>query len=101
MLWTHPDFRVERDVRRRQRVRHRAGRTSSRSATATGYLLELRGVPFRATLKPGTLIVSSGLGGVYPRGIPVGTVLSEIKTAEGWARTYLLRPAVNPPDVDR
>jgi rod shape-determining protein MreC len=64
-----------------------------------GYLLELRGVPFRATLKPGSVIVSSGWGGVWPRGIPVGTVLQEIKTSEGWARTYLLRPAVNPSDV--
>jgi hypothetical protein len=26
-------------------------------------------------------------------------VLQEIKTSEGWARTYLLRPAVNPADV--
>jgi hypothetical protein len=36
---------------------------------------------------------------VWPRGIPIGTVLQEIKTSEGWARTYLLRPAVNPADV--
>lgn len=64
-----------------------------------GYLIELRGVPFRATLKPGEMIVSSGWGGVWPRGIPIGTILQEIKTSEGWARTYLLRPAVNPADV--
>jgi rod shape-determining protein MreC len=64
-----------------------------------GYLIELRGVPFRATLKPGAQIVSSGWGGVWPRGIPIGTVLQEIKTSEGWARTYLLRPAVNPSDI--
>jgi rod shape-determining protein MreC len=63
------------------------------------YLLEMRGVPVRSTLKPGTLIVSSGLGGIYPRGIPVGVVMSEIKTSELWARTYLLRPAVLPPDM--
>jgi rod shape-determining protein MreC len=64
-----------------------------------GYLIELRGVPFRAALKPGALIVSSGWGGVWPQGIPVGTVLEEIKTSESWARTYLLRPAVNPSDI--
>jgi len=45
------------------------------------------------------VIVSSGWGGVWPRGIPIGTVLEEMKTSEGWARTYLLRPAVNPSDV--
>ena len=37
------------------------------------YLLEMRGVPMRSSLKPGALIVSSGLGGTFPRGIPVGT----------------------------
>lgn len=67
--------------------------------TADRYLLEMRGVPFRAQVKPGTWVYSSGLGGVYPRGVPVGVVLREIGTAEGWARTYLLRPAVNPADV--
>ncbi len=66
---------------------------------ADRYLLEMRGVPFRTQVKPGTWVYSSGLGGVYPRGIPVGVVLREIGTAEGWARTYLLRPAVNPADV--
>jgi rod shape-determining protein MreC len=63
------------------------------------YLLEMRGVAFRSALKPGTLIVTSGLGGVYPAGIPIGTVLGELRTSEGWARTYLVRPAVRPPDV--
>jgi len=96
MLWTHPDFRVS---------------AMSPDGTAFGIaqahlssdigstLIELRGVPFRATLKPGAVIVSSGWGGVWPRGIPIGTVLQEIKTSEGWARTYLLKPAVNPADA--
>jgi rod shape-determining protein MreC len=39
------------------------------------------------------------VGGVYPRGIPVGTVIGEVKTSEGWARTYLVQPAVKPFDV--
>ncbi len=63
------------------------------------FLLELRGVAVRNTLAPGTRIVTSGLGGVYPRGIPVGIVLGEIKTAEVWERTYLLRPTVTPVDL--
>ena len=37
--------------------------------------------------------------GIYPKGIPVGVVLAEIRTTEAWARTYLLRPAVNPADL--
>lgn len=96
MVWTHPDFRVS---------------AMSEDASAFGivqahlesgpgrYLLEMRGVPFRTSIKRGTLIVSSGLGGVYPRGIPIGRVLGETKTAESWARTYLIRPAVFPADV--
>lgn len=96
MVWTHPDFRVS---------------AMSEDASAFGivqahvesgpgrYLLEMRGVPFRTSIKRGTMIVSSGLGGVYPRGIPIGRVLGETKTAESWARTYLIRPAVFPADV--
>jgi rod shape-determining protein MreC len=63
------------------------------------YLLELRGVPFRNTVRPNTLVYTSGLGGRYPRGIPIGTVIREMQTPESWARTYLVRPAVNPTDV--
>src|SRR5687768_11282382 len=96
MLWTHPDFRVSAMTPDGTAF----GIAQARLTGATGgYLIELRGVPFRATLKPGAVIVSSGWGGVWPRGIPVGTVLQEIQTSEGWARTYLLRPAVNPADV--
>src|SRR5262249_14940580 len=35
------------------------------------YMLELRGVPTRVNLKPGTMIYTSGLGGTYPRGITI------------------------------
>ncbi|HYW51298.1 MAG TPA: hypothetical protein VE861_11870, partial [Gemmatimonadaceae bacterium] len=35
-------------------------------------------------------------GNVFPRGIPIGEVLRETKTVEGWARTYLIRPIVSP-----
>jgi cell shape-determining protein MreC len=43
--------------------------------------------------------VSSGLGGVYPRGIPIGVVVSEMKTTEGFAKSYLMRPMVSLPDI--
>ncbi len=59
-------------------------------------LLELRFVPFRKTLDSGAVVVSSGLGTTYPRGIPIGTVIGEITTSEKWARTYLLTPSVLP-----
>lgn len=63
------------------------------------YYLELRGVSFRTVLAPGTQIFTAGLGGTYPPGIAIGTVLRELDAAEGLSRTYLLTPAVNPSDV--
>ncbi|MEP6509011.1 MAG: rod shape-determining protein MreC [Gemmatimonadales bacterium] len=97
MIWTHPDFRVSAMSADGSAF----GIVQAHAASATtGYLMELRGIPFRSQLKPGALIVSSGLGGVWPRGIPVGTVLSEItSTADSWARSYLLKPIVSPADV--
>ena len=58
------------------------------------WLLELHGVPYRQVVPIGTLIVTSGLGGVYPRGIPIGSVVG-VASETGWERMYLVRPAVN------
>jgi hypothetical protein len=44
----------------------------------------------------GTLVLSSGLGGVFPKGIPVGTVIGTVREEAGWERVYRLRPAANP-----
>lgn len=100
ILYSHPDFRASAmsadgkafgivyphlDVR--------PGRLAER------YLLELRNVPFRDTLQPGTAIFSSGLGGAWPRGVLIGTVMDEVKESESWSRTFILRPAVNPAHV--
>jgi rod shape-determining protein MreC len=96
ITWSHPDFRVSAmaaDGSAFGIVKAHLGSGPER------YLLELSGVQMSATLSPGTAIVSSGVGGVYPRGIPVGTVIGEVKTSEGWARTYLVQPAVKPFDV--
>jgi cell shape-determining protein MreC len=60
------------------------------------WLLELRGIAYRQLIPDGTQIVTSGLGGVLPRGIPIGTVIGLAGEAEGWERTYLVRPAVHP-----
>src|SRR4051794_11894573 len=106
ILFAHPDFRVSAmsaDGSAFGIVQpHIAGSGTSPQSSylqSERWLLELRGVPFRSTLKPGAVVYSSGLGGIYPRGIPVGVVLGEIKTTEAWARTYLLRPSVNPAEI--
>lgn len=101
ILYSHPDFRVSAmsadsvptfgivyphlDVR--------PGRLNER------YLLELRNVPSRGVLKNGTPIFSSGLGGAWPRGVLIGTVIGEASDSGSWSRTYILRPAVNPAHV--
>lgn len=93
MDWTHPDFRASGmtvDGRSYGIVEPRHGEFRERDR------LLLNGIAFYTDLSPGTRVVTSGLGGVYPRGIPVGTVL-ELAEAEGrWRKSYWLRPAVEP-----
>ncbi|MBV9879915.1 MAG: hypothetical protein JO180_05425 [Gemmatirosa sp.] len=89
--YSHPDFRVS--VTTPNDSAFGIVQAHLVSSGAERGLLEMRGVPFRSPLKAGQLIVSSGLGGTYPRGIRVGTVIREIVTAEKWARTYLLQPS--------
>lgn len=98
ITWPHPDFRVSAasaDGSAFGIVTARGG------AGAERFLLELRGVPFRSRLVPGTPIVSSGLGGVFPRGVMIGTVMEELPGSTGWSRAYLLRPAVRPADLSQ
>jgi rod shape-determining protein MreC len=103
IMWTHSDFAASAMSADRSAYGivypHLSESGRGENIPPERYLLELRGVAFRSALKPGTQIVTSGLGGVYPAGIPIGTVLGELRTSEGWARTYLVRPAVRPPDV--
>jgi rod shape-determining protein MreC len=95
ILWAHPDFRISA-----MSVDGGAyGIVQPYQGGEERHLLEMRGVPLRSTLAPGAVIVSSGLGGVFPRGIPVGTVVSELRSNEVWARSYVLRPSVMPADI--
>jgi len=96
ILFSHPDFRA-------------SAMTADGSAFGivyphlgsdeTRYFLELRGVPLRYDVKPGTLVLTSGLGGTFPKGIPIGVVVNQIKTPEVWTKTYLVQPTVNPTSV--
>jgi rod shape-determining protein MreC len=98
ILWSHPDFRVSAMTEDESAYGIVAAHLEEKEGRN---LLELRGVPMRSTLAPGTVVWSSGVGGVYPRGIPIGTIIGEQKNpAEVWARTYIVKPAVNPAQVD-
>jgi rod shape-determining protein MreC len=95
-LWTHPEFRVSAMSANGSAF----GIIAPHLADEPGrFMLELRGVAYRDSLPTGTEVRSSGLGSVFPRGIPIGIVVAELPTDEGWSRTYLVRPMVVPSDV--
>ncbi|MFI5245493.1 MAG: rod shape-determining protein MreC, partial [Gemmatimonadales bacterium] len=96
IFYPHPDFRVSAMAADGSAF---GIVTGHRAEGASRYFLELHSVPLRSPVKAGTLVVSSGLGGVYPRGIPIGIVVAELKTSEGYAKNYLVRPMVSLSDV--
>jgi rod shape-determining protein MreC len=94
--WTHPDFRA-----------------SAMLADGTGFglvenqrgafreedMLVLNGTAFYEAVPEGMPVLTSGLGGVFPRGIPIGSVAG-VADAEGrWRKSYRLRPMVHPAGV--
>ncbi|GEM_PF-316634 len=96
MDWTHPDFRVsamtlDGEAYGFVEARHGAFREEDR--------LLLDGIPYYTTLEEGTAVVTSGRGGVYPRGILVGAIQSLAEAEAGWRRGYWLVPAVRPAAV--
>ena len=93
MDWTHPQFRASA-MTVGGSIYGMVQATPGRFREADRLLLN--GVPFRQELEPGVVLVTSGLGGVYPRGILIGVVIEESVAQEGWQRSYWLRPFVSP-----
>ena len=93
MSWAHPEFRVSAFTVGGNALGVVAPSAEGRNAEGS---LELRGVPYRDSVPLGTLVLSSGLGGVFPKGIPIGTVTGTVREEAGWERVYRLRPAANP-----
>jgi len=93
MDWTHPEFRVS--------AMTLDGTVygiiqANQEVFRESYRLLIDGIPFYQELDPGTILVTSSLGGVYPRGIPIGTVVEQAESRAGWRRSYWLRPFVFP-----
>ncbi|MEN8143184.1 MAG: rod shape-determining protein MreC, partial [Thermodesulfobacteriota bacterium] len=61
--------------------------------TGTGYRLHY--VLKNNAVKPGDQLVTSGLGGVFPKGIPVGTVSSVVSNRRGMFLDIEVTPAVD------
>lgn len=94
-FWTHPDFRVS--------VRTETGDATgivrpSFETEQPGMLME--GAPYQQDIPAGTLLYTSGLGGIYPAGLPVGTIRSVSGVESGWEKSYRVEPAVRAGQVD-
>ena len=71
----------------------------SSTTDASEAFLEFRGVAYRDTVATGTLVMTSGLGGVYPKGVPIGKVAGVRREELGYERIYRLAPMANPGHV--
>jgi rod shape-determining protein MreC len=90
--WTHPDFRVSAMT-----VDGSVFGIISPGESSLSMVLD--GAPYQVELDPGTELVTSGMGGVFPRGIPIGRVVEVREEQAGWTKSYLVRPSVNPESV--
>ncbi len=89
--WTHPEFRAAAMTLDGDTY----GILEPRLVAGEPVLL-LAGTPRHVDLTPGAMIVTSGQGGVYPAGIPIGVVIGPEEGEDGWQRNYLVRPLVSP-----
>lgn len=88
--WSHPEFRASAMTTDGETF----GIVEPRSRGTGEPVLALTGTAFHTELPVGSVIVTAGRGGVYPRGIPIGTVMGMEDEEAGWRRSYLLQPFV-------
>lgn len=91
MDWTHPEFRASAmtlDGLHYGLVR------SDRALFREQTRLRFEGLPFHADIQPGTVVVTSGLGGIFPRGIPIGRVGQVADEEAEWRKSFWLEPQV-------
>ncbi|MEP6589553.1 MAG: rod shape-determining protein MreC [Gemmatimonadota bacterium] len=91
--WAHPEFRAAA-VTGDGRV---TGLISAAPSTdASQAVMQLRGVALRDSLAIGTPVYTSGLGGVFPRGIPIGRISTIERDQFGYERVYRVTPFAHP-----
>jgi len=61
--------------------------------------LILSGAAYNTEVRPGTAVITSGLGGVFPRGIPIGRIAELLGTQGSWGKSYWIEPMVEPGSV--
>lgn len=93
MDWTHPAFRagaMTADGATYGVVESRPGRFREEDRLA------FNGTAFHTRLEGGTVVVTSGLGGIFPRGVPIGLVSGLAEAEGGWRKSYWLRALAEP-----
>jgi cell shape-determining protein MreC len=94
-FWSHTDFRVS--VVTQDGSVSGIARPVIRDEGQTILLLE--GAPFQGDIPAGTGLVTTGIAGVYPPGIPVGVVRELASEEAGWMKSYYVEPAVLPAET--
>ncbi|MDG2282884.1 MAG: rod shape-determining protein MreC [Longimicrobiales bacterium] len=91
--WTHPDFRPSAmlaDGSAYGLIESRRGSFREEDR------LVINGIPFHEPFDSGQAVLTSGLGGIFPRGIPIGTVLGVAEAEGTWRKAYYLEPIAEP-----
>jgi rod shape-determining protein MreC len=80
------------------RIRRTRDRAVLNGSLKKGCLL--RYISLNSDIKPGDQVITSGLDGVFPKGLTVGTVESVRKSADGLFLEAQVKPAVNFGEVE-
>ncbi|MGN7612002.1 rod shape-determining protein MreC, partial [Magnetococcales bacterium HHB-1] len=83
------------DLNSRVPVISQRSRAQAIAAGTNGPLLRLDFAAKDTDIKKNDIIVTSGMGGVFPKGLTVGRVVSIIPGEQGLFQRIMLRPAVN------
>ena len=54
------------------------------------------GTAYTVTVRPGTPVLTSGLGATFPRGIPIGKVDRVLDAQGAWRKSFWIEPMVEP-----
>ncbi|WP_449620022.1 rod shape-determining protein MreC [Robertmurraya sp. Marseille-Q9965] len=78
--------------------------TDSYFGTIEGYdvereLLELKRIPYDAKIEKDQTVVTSGLGGIFPKGLPIGKVVDTEPDEFGLNQTAYVKPGANFYDI--
>jgi rod shape-determining protein MreC len=91
--WTHPDFRASAMLAGGSMygmVENRRGEFREDDR------LMLNGTAYHERAPEGSIVVTSGLAGLLPRGIPIGRIDATAEVQGSWRKSYWLRPEVDP-----